>query len=244
MEASLKIPSGVNLKSAERILWYDRRSLASYLGHWVLAIILFLVLLVFPPLLIVPILIIIWILLNRLSHEYALTNFRAIAKRGIVSRELREAPLQNVTDTALEQGIGGRIFNYGTVMLNTAGLAGYELAWVGVKDPVRAREKVGAVTSGQEAKEKLRARLERLEDKLLTGEITQSQYERARGTLYGAPPLTQTIPTHGGVPPPPSEGETRLPPPSQERSGPRYCPNCGTPVQGGRFCSSCGTELA
>ena len=34
-----------------------------------------------------------------------------------------------------------------------------------------------------------------------------------------------------------------VPQPAQEPSGPKYCPNCGSPADGGKFCQNCGSPL-
>ncbi len=184
-EVAYKLPSGVSLKEAERVIWYDRRSLASYLTAFILVFLFLLISIVFVPFIVIPILLLLGIFLHRFSHEYALTNERAISKRGIVGRKLREAPLKNVTDTAFDQGIFGRMFNYGTVRLNTAGTGGYEVNWIATKNPAHARERVASALEVHKVEAEKRTRLQRFEDRLLTGEITQEQYETAKEKIAG-----------------------------------------------------------
>ena len=68
------------------------------------------------------------------GRKYVLTNKRVIIKRGIISRESLELMLNKCEEVKISQGIMGRIFNYGMVVVAT-GEAGRIFEYV--KDPIR-----------------------------------------------------------------------------------------------------------
>lgn len=54
------------------------------------------------------------------SIEFVVTNRRVIRKAGILAREIEQAPLEKIQDITVEQGLWGRLLNFGTVSLETA----------------------------------------------------------------------------------------------------------------------------
>ena len=59
----------------------------------------------------------------RRSHKYFVTNYRVIMSKKFLSREEREIMYDQITDVHIEQGIFGRIFNYGTIIpISASGL--------------------------------------------------------------------------------------------------------------------------
>lgn len=56
------------------------------------------------------------------STELAITNKRVIAKFGFISRNTVELKLDRVEGLRVNQGIFGRIFNYGTVVVSGTGV--------------------------------------------------------------------------------------------------------------------------
>jgi len=52
----------------------------------------------------------------RRGHRYFLTNYRIITVKKFISREVREIMYDKITDIYIDQGLLGRIFNYGTIM--------------------------------------------------------------------------------------------------------------------------------
>lgn len=52
----------------------------------------------------------------RRGHKYFLTNYRIIAIKKFISREVREVMYDKITDIYVHQGVLGRIFNYGTII--------------------------------------------------------------------------------------------------------------------------------
>ncbi|MGO2507162.1 PH domain-containing protein [Psychrobacter sp. UBA3068] len=56
-----------------------------------------------------------------MTTELALTNKRVIAKTGFIRRDTVELRLEKVEGLIINQGIMGRIFNYGTVIVSGTG---------------------------------------------------------------------------------------------------------------------------
>ena len=72
----------------------------------------------------------------------------------------------------------------------------------------------------------------------------QGQPVPQQGSQQGGPPPQQGYPQQQGGPPPqqnnaPQQGQGAAP-----TSGPKFCPECGTPVTpGAKFCGNCGHRL-
>ncbi len=56
-----------------------------------------------------------------LTTELAITNKRVIAKFGLISRSTIEINLQRIESIQVNQGILGRIFNFGSIIVSGAG---------------------------------------------------------------------------------------------------------------------------
>jgi len=211
----MKVPSGMELSGGERVLWYGRRSFKSLIGWIILGI---LTIWIFG----LGILFFIVAILKWWQTEYAITNKRVYSKTGIISRTVHDAPLEKVTDATFHQSFLGRLLNFGTVGINTAGMGGYEVRFTGVSDPVKARAKVQTATDEFKRMIRVQERIEDLELKYLAGEITQEQFEAAKRRLEGiVPPATVT-----------------------KKAEMKYCPHCGAKIQrGSKFCPKCGAKL-
>lgn len=66
--------------------------------------------------------------LYKVSTEFAITNRRIISKTGFISRSTIEFNHNKIESINVEQGIFGRIFGYGSVVINGTG---------GVKTPIK-----------------------------------------------------------------------------------------------------------
>jgi len=64
---------------------------------------------------------IIWAWVRVRSTELAITNRRIIAKFGFVKRHTVEINLEKVEALKVEQGVWGRILNYGTIFISGSG---------------------------------------------------------------------------------------------------------------------------
>jgi hypothetical protein len=90
---------------------------------------------------------------HRRSYRYGITNNRVILERTFPTHDRREIMLENIQDIALQQGLLGRIFNFGNVIPTSAAgvgtgedLAGVHMA-AGTKLP-KSPLGFGAVISG------------------------------------------------------------------------------------------------
>lgn len=81
-----------------------------------------------------------------ISTEMAITNKRVIAKFGFISRKTVEMNLKKIETVQVEQGILGRLFNFGTLAI--AGGGNPQTPVPGIGNPLQFRQ---AVMSAQEA---------------------------------------------------------------------------------------------
>lgn len=78
--------------------------------------------------------------LSRISTEFIITDRRIYSKYGLISRHMSDATHDKVQDTLIQQGIIGRILNFGDLRISTAGGVGYEIVFLRVDNPIRVRE--------------------------------------------------------------------------------------------------------
>ncbi len=74
------------------------------------------------------------------TSEFGLTNKRVIAKAGWIRRRSLETLLQKVEGISVDQGLFGRIFNYGTVVIT--GTGGSREPFRRVATPLELRKRV------------------------------------------------------------------------------------------------------
>ena len=55
-----------------------------------------------------------------ISTNIRVTNKRVSAKKGIIKTESLDSPIDKITSVKVEQKLFGKIFNYGTIYINTA----------------------------------------------------------------------------------------------------------------------------
>jgi len=84
-----------------------------------------------------------WI--NVRSTEIAITNRRIIAKFGFIKRHTVEINLEKVEALRVEQGVLGRMLNYGTLFISGAGTSVAPLA--NIADPLVFRRKFMEATN-------------------------------------------------------------------------------------------------
>ena len=72
--------------------------------------------------------------------EYAITNKRIIMKVGFIRRKSLEIFLDRVEGVYIEQGVLGRILNFGTVII--AGVGGTKNPFFFIPDPLKFRSNV------------------------------------------------------------------------------------------------------
>jgi uncharacterized membrane protein YdbT with pleckstrin-like domain len=81
---------------------------------------------------------------RQFTTEIAVTDRRIIYKTGFIARRTAEMNMHRVETVAVEQGIFGRVLNYGTVHIRGTG-AGIENLTM-VADPLRLRSTITAPT--------------------------------------------------------------------------------------------------
>ena len=72
------------------------------------------------------------------SVELAVTTKRVIVKHGLVRRQTVEMNLSKVESVQVEQGVIGRLFNFGTLIVSGTGVSHAPLA--GIADPMGFRK--------------------------------------------------------------------------------------------------------
>ena len=79
------------------------------------------------------------LLLRLIKTELGITNKRVLVKAGVLSTITKEATLDKVQNVSFNQSLFGKIFNYGTVSIQTAASSGRE-GLRGIKAPKNVRE--------------------------------------------------------------------------------------------------------
>jgi membrane protein YdbS with pleckstrin-like domain len=79
-----------------------------------------------------------WI--RRHATEIVVTDRRVILKRGVLSRHTAEMNVSKIETVDVEQGLGGRIWGYGTLLIRGTG-SGFE-PLVGVGSPIAIRNAI------------------------------------------------------------------------------------------------------
>lgn len=54
------------------------------------------------------------------TTELILTNKKIIGKSGIINTKIMDSPLNKINNISVEQGLGGKIFGYGKIVITTA----------------------------------------------------------------------------------------------------------------------------
>ncbi|MEE8469759.1 MAG: PH domain-containing protein [Dehalococcoidia bacterium] len=89
-----------------------------------------------------------WIFLKWLQWRYtiyAATNRRILCQTGIISKSYVDCPLDKVQTVYLEIPIFGRMNNFGTVRVATAGEVGVEIEWINVREPMKTQRALNEI---------------------------------------------------------------------------------------------------
>ena len=84
-------------------------------------------------------------LIRRATTELVLTDRRVIAKRGFISRDTVEMNLAKVESLHVNQGLLGRLFNFGDVSVVGTGSSLEPLR--GISGPLELRRKLGEIAA-------------------------------------------------------------------------------------------------
>lgn len=84
----------------------------------------------------------------RVVHtRYAVTDRAVYRKTGVLSRSVTRVPLERVQDSAYAQSIRGRLFGYGSIVVEVAG--GGAVRFERIEEPQAVRELLDRVTAGE-----------------------------------------------------------------------------------------------
>lgn len=106
-------------------------SVVKYTGWWIF---------------ILPILTGVNALINYLTSEFGVTNKRVMMKMGFIRRKSIELLLPKVEGVQVDQGIVGRMLDYGTITVSGSG--GLHTPFPKVQKPMELRRKVNEVVGG------------------------------------------------------------------------------------------------
>jgi uncharacterized membrane protein YdbT with pleckstrin-like domain len=144
---------------------------------------------------------------------WVVTNFRVIDEAGLLSHFAKESPLDKINNVSYDQTIGGRLFNYGHVKIQTAAQIG-ATDYYNVNHPKRLKDTITAAQAdfqnwqygnqaaqmaaalearqpsprgeaGQVNAPQVAAELEKLFDLKMKGAISEDEYNRAKARLLG-----------------------------------------------------------
>jgi len=87
-------------------------------------------------------------LIQRSSTELAVTNRRVIAKFGLVRRSTVELNLSKVESIRVEQGVLGRVFGFGSIIVTGTGSTMEPISYI--SDPIRFRQAVQEATDSRQ----------------------------------------------------------------------------------------------
>jgi len=89
------------------------------------------------------------------TTEIAVTTYRFVFKRGLISRDSQEVSLNKIEEITLKQSVWGRIFGYGSLVLRGTGVGVIELP--AIDEPIKVRRIIenakSALRQGSPAKD-------------------------------------------------------------------------------------------
>ena len=125
-----------HLQKGEKIKYQGTQVWIGYLGTFIVAFL-------FIWTIIIPILLILFAILNKYSTKYVITNKRVAGRFGVLSEDFKSASFKHITSVRSRQGVFGKIFNFGTLVIDTSGTASdTEFVWKRVKDPVKVKNMI------------------------------------------------------------------------------------------------------
>lgn len=136
--------------------------------------------------------------IRRTSSEFAVTNRRVVVKSGFLRRHSTEILLRQVEGITVDQGILGRIFNYGTIVVE--GTGSDRTPYKGIAAPIALRLAVqeqidlslsrrdgGAPPPAGSARADSYSELLKLNELRERGILTDDEFAREKRKVLGAP---------------------------------------------------------
>lgn len=133
-----------NLARDEKILERAHVSWLSQIGYIILGILLL-------PLAGIGLIFILMAVINVWTTELAITNRRIIAKTGLIRRNTIELKVNRVESLGVDQGILGRIFNFGSIVVSGTGGSNAPIPFI--SKPLEFRRKVNQYLDDLDDKE-------------------------------------------------------------------------------------------
>lgn len=132
----------LNLVKGEKIQYEGKTSLWSLSPRIIIGLILL-------PIFGLGLLFLIPAAITYFTTELAITNKRVIAKFGLIRRDTIEMNITKIESIQIEQGVLGRIFNYGSIVI--AGAGDPKAPILGISDPLKFRKVFFEVQEGTSA---------------------------------------------------------------------------------------------
>jgi uncharacterized membrane protein YdbT with pleckstrin-like domain len=85
---------------------------------------------------------------RRLGSEFAVTNKRVVIKLGVMTTRSLELLLPKVEGIAVNQGMGGKLWGYGDIVVTGSG--GTKESFSGIQDPLALRRAIQEATDARE----------------------------------------------------------------------------------------------
>ncbi|MGS1116892.1 PH domain-containing protein [Castellaniella sp. UC4442_H9] len=127
-----------NLMPGERVTYSAKISVWSMLPEIIVGVILSFV--------VVGLLILLALFVRYISTEMAITNQRVIAKKGFISRDTVEIDLNRIESIRVQQGLLGRMCDFGAIVL--AGAGNPQAPFKGISKPMEFRRAFDAARRG------------------------------------------------------------------------------------------------
>lgn len=125
-----------HLQKDEKIIYIGSPDWSGYYMGFV-----FIILTIFT--IIIPIIILGIIYLHKSSTKYVITDKRVFKRTGIISEDFKSSTFKHITSLRIKQGIIGKIFGFGHIVIDTAGSgSGFEFVWFCVKNPFQVKNEI------------------------------------------------------------------------------------------------------
>jgi uncharacterized membrane protein YdbT with pleckstrin-like domain len=143
------------------------------------------------------------------ANIWVVTNFRVIDETGLLQHYAKESPLDKINNVSYDQGIWGRVFNYGHVEIQTAAEIG-ATDYFNVNQPKRLKDTITQAqsdfenfkitnqatqmaqamglhkTAGAPASPQIASELEKLFELKQKGVLSEEEYNRAKNKLLNS----------------------------------------------------------
>jgi len=134
-KSTIRIPHDMRLIEGEVPIWFGQ---ISWVANWLL-LLLGIVFLLTIYLFFIGLIFFAVAWINVTTSEFFVSNKRIYAKRGLISRTLNDIKIEWVTNVFVQQGIFGRILNFGNIGISTPGERGGAIGFPGVSDPMKVK---------------------------------------------------------------------------------------------------------